>query len=122
MYYIHCVTGRIRIKTPEIKNNRYKAEAVKQTLNAMIGVYVNDINILTGSILVHYNPSAVNSEKIIDRLEKTGYFNSSLSISNDEYVKSAATKAGNFAAKTIFGAALDTVFAGSPLSMVTVFI
>lgn len=122
MYYIHNIPGRIRIKTPEIKNNKYKAEAVKQTLNNMVGVNVVDINILTGSVLVRYNPSVASVEKIIDRLEKTGYFNASLSVTNDEYVKSAATKAGNFAAKTIFGAALDTALAGTPLSLLTVFI
>ncbi|MFQ3574014.1 MAG: HMA2 domain-containing protein, partial [Thermodesulfovibrionales bacterium] len=117
MYYIHNIPGRMRVKTPEIKNNKYKAEAVRQTLNAMVGVNVTDINILTGSILVHYDPSVTSEKKIIDRLEKTGYFNKSLSVTNDEYIKSAATKAGNLAAKTVFGAALDTVFAGTPLSL-----
>ncbi|MCX8027096.1 MAG: heavy-metal-associated domain-containing protein [Thermodesulfovibrionales bacterium] len=122
MYYIHNIPGRIRIKTPEIKNNRYKAEAVKQTLNAMRGVSVQDVNLLTGSVLVHYNTAVTDVRSIIDRLEKTGYFNTSLSVTNDDYVKTAATKVGNFAAKTIFGAALDTALAGTPLALITVFI
>ena len=89
-YYIHAVPGRLRIKSPFIKGKNRVVE-VEGLLATIHGINSFDINTLTGSILVNYNPEVVTSKKIISILGKAGYFDPSKAITNDHYIHTAVS-------------------------------
>ena len=89
-HYFHIVPGRLRIKSPPIKGKNSVAD-VERLLMTVHGINSFDINTLTGSILVNYNPKVVTSKKIISILRKAGYFDPSKAITNDHYIQTAVS-------------------------------
>ena len=89
-HYFHVVPGRLRIKSPLMKRNNNVAD-VEGLLGTISGINSFDINTITGSILVNYNPKLVTSEKIINVFKEAGYFDPSKAITNDHYVHTAVS-------------------------------
>ena len=89
-HYFHVVPGRLRIKSPFIKGKN-SVEGVEGLLATIHGIKSFDINTVTGSILINYNPKAVTSEKIISVFKKAGYFDPSKAITNDHYIHTAVS-------------------------------
>lgn len=121
-YYIHNVPGRLRLKTPAVKKNKDAADEIKKILSTMNGIATVDINLTTGSILINYNPKAIQNKDIISALQRKGYFDSSKAITNDQYIQRAASKAGNIVGKAVFGTFVDSALEGSALSLITLLI
>ena len=103
-YYLHHVPGRLRVKTPHVKKNRFIVEEIKQLLNALPGIEFYEINTVTGSIIINYNPQDVSEDKIVTVLEDSGYFDSSNAMSNDQYIHTAVSRISHTAVSllTIF--------------------
>ncbi len=91
-YYMHHVPGRLRIKSPLVKNNEEAASAIKGVLLAIAGVGSVVTNQTTGSCLVHYDPEKAKIDDILSILVRNGYFDPSKAITNDQYIQEAATK------------------------------
>ena len=72
-HYIHHVPGRIRVKTPVIKRNGSQAKYIKELLEGTEGVLAIDINIVTGSILINYNPQVEDGETLLGLLRDQDY-------------------------------------------------
>jgi hypothetical protein len=89
--YVHHVPGRLRVRTPMVKNNRAGAEEVERLLLAAMGVEKVVINLTTGSCLVSYDPSTTTRDDIISLLSVKGYFDRSGAITNDEYFQRVAS-------------------------------
>lgn len=89
-HYFHVVPGRLRIKSPFIKG-KTSVEEVEGLLAMIRGINSFEINTVTGSILINYNPKAVASEKIISVFKKAGYFDPSKAITNDHYIHTAVS-------------------------------
>ena len=87
MIYIHNVPGRVRIKNDVLKKNPGSADEIRKALSTISGIGTVDINLITGSILIHYNPKVTDGEKIAGLLESRGFFDSSKAVTNDEYLK-----------------------------------
>lgn len=121
-HYIHDVPGRLRIKSPIIKKNRDAEYELKKILGRMSGIATVDINLTTGSLLVNYNPKAVKRDDILNLLQRNGYFDASKAVTNDQYIHSAASKAGMAIGKALFGAFIGTFLEDSPLSFLTILI
>lgn len=121
-YYLHNVPGRLRIKSPVIKNNRNVVDELKKTLSTLHGIATIDINLTTGSLLVYYNPKAVKHIDIVEVLQRKGYFDSSKALTNDQYLHKAASKAGNIIGKSIFSTFTGMALERTPLSFLTIFI
>lgn len=92
MIYIHNVPGRVRIKNDVLKRNPDSADKIRKALSTIGGICTVDINLTTGSILVHYNPKVTNGREIAGLLESRGFFDSSKAITNDEYFKGKISK------------------------------
>jgi copper chaperone CopZ len=120
--YIHNVPGRLRVKIPFIKGNENTAEDVKRLLKNIDGIDSTAVNTLTGSVIVNYNSKAVTSERIIDTLTRNGYVDPSKTVSNDQYIENAITRAGGVFGKALLGLCLEKAFEGSALSLLTVLI
>ncbi len=121
-YYIHNVPGRLRIKTPLVKRNRAVADEIRKTLSTVSGIATVDINLTTGSILINYNPKAVKDRDIVNTLQRRGYFDTSRALTNDQYIRKAASQAGSLVGKAIFGTIVDKALEGSALSLITLLI
>ena len=95
-YYIHDVPGRLRIRTPHVKNNEDTATKLENLLSQMAGVNNIDINLMTGSCLVKYDPSTASPTDIVTLFTEEGYFDPSRAVTNDEYINDAASKVMSF--------------------------
>src|SRR5581483_3559958 len=71
--YIHEIPGRVRIRTEAIKRNDYAATAVQNLLQAIPGVLSAAANPLTGSIIVTYHATRLNSAAILELLREHSY-------------------------------------------------
>jgi len=121
-YYIHHVQGRLRVKTPLIKGNPSAAQDVKRLLRKIQGVEVAQVNTVTGSAVIYYEPKAVSSQEILDILEEAGYFDLSKALTNDQHVYAAAAHTGGILWKVLAGALVERAFQGSALSLLAVLI
>jgi len=91
-YYLHDLPGRLRIRTPLVKNDKDTACAVEGLLLAMVGVATVAINTTTGSCLVNDDPKKAKRDDILSVLVRSGYFDPSRAATNDQYFEEAATK------------------------------
>ncbi|MDA8214994.1 MAG: hypothetical protein M0Z64_06930 [Nitrospiraceae bacterium] len=121
-YYLHNVPGRLRIKSPIIKNNKNVADELKRLLSTINGIATVDINLITGSLLVNYNTKAIKYTDIISLLERRGYFDRSKAETNDEYLQKAASKTGAIIGKSIFSTFAGMALKGTPLSFLAILI
>src|SRR5271157_4001438 len=92
MIYIHNVPGRVRIKNDVLKRNSDSVDEIRKVLSTIRGIGTVDINLTTGSILIHYNPKVTNYEEIAGILKNRGFFDSSRAVTNDEYLKEKVSK------------------------------
>jgi len=63
--YVHLTPGRIRLKVPGLKRNDYLAEKIHNALENIEGIDQVGTNLLTGSVLVHFNENIVQGLSII---------------------------------------------------------
>ena len=113
MFYIHNVPGRIRIISEAIAKNQLAADEVRKGLSTLEGDCTVQINLTTGSILIHYNPKAVTVADIADMLERKGYFDRTKAISNDDYFTKGLSRVGTTVVKTV----IDTFIGGTTGNM-----
>jgi copper chaperone CopZ len=69
---IHHVRGRLRVRTPELKRNDEKARTVKMAMETARGIRSVEVNALTGSLLVYYDPKLLNAEAVLAAIRYRG--------------------------------------------------
>jgi copper chaperone CopZ len=121
-YYIHDIPGRLRIKTPLIKRNQSIAEDIQNLLKPIIGISSTSLNLVTGSIVINYEPRVITSKDIVNTLNYAGYFDLSKAVTNDEYIKTAAASMGQVVVKTLFGTFIESALEGSALSFIAILV
>ncbi len=119
-YYVHQVPGRLRIKSPSIKNNQTEAVVVENLLKDMEGIKSTSVSTLTGSVVVNDDSRMVSDQMIISRLTDLGHFKPAQAKTNDEYIQGAFSTAGEIVWKAFFGSFVDVALAGTPISFVSV--
>ena len=63
--YVHLTPGRIRLKVPDLKRNDYLAEKIHNALENIEGIDQVGTNLLTGTLLVHFDENLVHGLSII---------------------------------------------------------
>lgn len=121
-YYFHHVEGRLRVKTPYIKRGPSEGREVKIFIEKIQGVETTEINTVTGSAVIHYDPGAVSSKEILNRLNQAGYFDFSKAKTNDQHVYDAAARTGGIIWKALAGAFVEKALEGSSLSLIALLI
>jgi copper chaperone CopZ len=121
-YYCHSTPGRLRIKTPIIKQNPVEIEKVRGMLQALSGVDAFSINALTGSITINYSGGATDSESILSILKEKGYYRISPIEEQEHPFETVASKVGTTVGKAIVGAFVEKAFEGSMLSFLALLI
>lgn len=61
---VHASAGRIRLKVDDIRGNPDRARDIEARLRALTGVHTADANPLTGSLLLTYDESALQSMEL----------------------------------------------------------
>jgi hypothetical protein len=103
-YYIHNIPGRLRIKSPVVKHDTDAATEMVRLLEASIGVRSVSVSAITGSCLIHYDPAMTGPDALVLVLSRRGFFDPSMAITNDDYIRNGATKLFSFLAASVLGA------------------
>lgn len=119
---MHKVPGRLRVKTPLIKGKEQTAKHVETFLRQVQGIVSIATNPLTGSITITYDEKKITADYLLTILQSRGIFDISKATTNDQYITSTATKAGNIVYKAVLGAVVESALEGSALSLLAVFI
>lgn len=121
-HYVHDVPGRLRVKNPVLKGKDWMAEEVGGLLRQLGGILSSDINTITGSVVINYDPKAISSKDILSALRKARYFDPLRAVTIDQYIHSAVTKAGHTVKKALLGTFVEKAFEGSALSYLAILI
>jgi hypothetical protein len=116
--YMHHVPGRLRFKLLQLKGQVRRAEEVEKAVRQMKGVRSIEANTVTGSLLIHYDVTEVESYVFLDGMKKTllqfGAMNSSCSQLN----ASSCFTGGGVVADKLVSALLDKLIERSAVAIV----
>jgi hypothetical protein len=73
IHCVHHVPGRMRVRSPRVKNNHRHAQALEQFLRGLDGVGEASASTVTGSVVVHYAVGETSGQAILDRLKTSGF-------------------------------------------------
>ncbi len=76
--YYHCLKGRLRIRVPGLKGCPQMALDIERKMASVKGVIKMDTSLVTGSILIYFDPARTNADFIIGYLNSTGRFRDAL--------------------------------------------
>lgn len=62
---VHHIAGRLRIKQPALKKNPPAASALQDAIARCHGVRRVEVNIVTGSVVVHYDPQVTEFDALL---------------------------------------------------------
>lgn len=69
--YTHHISGRLRTRYPQLKNNPARAKVVEAALRKIDGVLSVETSTVTGSLLVRYDAHAGKRTALLDTLYRT---------------------------------------------------
>lgn len=84
------------------------------------GIGTVDFNMTTGSLLINYNPSEIRHQDILNALARGGFYHPDKTVTNDQVIHQATSKAFNVVAKAVSGAFIETALAGTGLSFLAI--
>jgi len=120
--YIHNIPGRLRVKSPLIKRNSDLAARVGQILKFVHGIHSVQVRVVTGSVLVHYNPSEVSSDQILLILNQRGYLGLSNTTIEDQLIDPLIAKAARIITSVLFGVWVEEQMKYSVRTLITALI
>jgi hypothetical protein len=71
-HYMHHLPGRLRIKSASLKRNDHHARRVSDYISGIDGVLRAEVNVVTGSLLIHYDIAVVRGEMLLNSLKHLG--------------------------------------------------
>ncbi len=119
--YLHHVPGRLRVRMPAIRNNAQITSEVEDLFD-IYGVDDLKINPLTGSVVIHFDPTLVSHDRILQILKTKGLFDDSQIVSSDEKLQQASQTAVNKAGRAVMGYAIGKVLEASGFSLLAALI
>jgi Heavy metal associated domain 2 len=72
-HYRHHIPGRLRVRVGAVKRNVQNARALQMAIQDMCGVTSVDANLLTGSVLVRYDPHACDTRALLSLFNRWGH-------------------------------------------------
>ncbi|HME45677.1 MAG TPA: cation transporter [Syntrophorhabdales bacterium] len=102
-YYIHDIPGRLRIESPVLRGNEANAQRFEAFVKSIPGVTSVEMKVEIGSAIVHYDPTRIDHTKLIELLEKSGYFDHLKAKTLDECIKEGVEKVADVAIKAAVG-------------------
>ena len=71
-HYVHHVPGRLRVRSPALKRQEFKAREVREYMSAIEGVWEVEVNSVTGSVVIRYDTERVSSTTLLHSLCNLG--------------------------------------------------
>jgi hypothetical protein len=121
-YYVHQVPGRLRVKVPLIKNQPAKCALIKDALSGHQGIQRIRVNHLTGSVVVNYDPSAIDENCILNVLDYEEFLDSTRVVRSNANLDRAATRAGQAVGRAAFSYFVGRALESNGLSLLAAFI
>jgi hypothetical protein len=109
-----------------VRNFRFKNPASHEEIKRMLvsdigmGIGTVEFNTTTGSVLVHYDATRINHRDILRVLHDAGYYDPACTVTNDQLVHSAASKALHVVTRSVSGAFVETALSSTGLSFLAV--
>jgi len=119
--YVHNIPGRLRVRNQRFKNPDVQYE-IKRMLVSDIGKGIGTVEFsnTTGSVLIHYDVKHIHHQHVLRLLEDAGYYHPERTVTNDQLVHRATSKAMHLVTKSVSGAFLETALAGTGLQFLAV--
>ena len=102
-YYIHDIPGRLRIESPVLKNNEANARSFEAFVRNIPGVTSVEMKVDIGSAIMHYDRSRMDHTKLIELLDKSGYFDHLRAKTLDDRIKEGVEEVADVAIKAAVG-------------------
>lgn len=90
MISTHHITGRLRLKFPELKSRRDLSHAVEKAIRALPTVRLVQVNAVTGSVLIHYDARGTQQTILLNAVQDILANQFGLVFSNGSSGKNAA--------------------------------
>jgi len=117
-YYIHHIKGRIRLKTPVLKNNPEKKQTLLNLFEFLRGISGVSVNTLTGSVVIHYDHEIFSKEDILGILQLHRFLDKHHVISNDNRIERLVETVRKEIRKAMFAMAFEMALEPVGLSFV----
>lgn len=71
--YIHHIAGRLRLKLAQIRRNPRRASEIRAAVCRIDGVISAEANVVTGSLLIHYEAARIDGHAIVLAMKEAGW-------------------------------------------------
>jgi copper chaperone CopZ len=117
-HYVHHVPGRLRVKTPALKRQEYRAREIKSYLEGIEGVVEVDVSTVTGSAVIKYDAARVNSVTLMNSVRDLGLVHHEHASHAHAPVVSAGAPLSNNAANTFLNKLVETAIEKSAIALI----
>lgn len=102
-YYMHDIPGRLRIESPVLKDNDANAQRFEAFVKSIPGVTSVEMKLDIGSAIMHYDRTRIDHTRLIDLLDKSGYFDHLKAKTLDDRIKEGVEEVADVAIKAAVG-------------------
>ena len=102
-YYIHDIPGRLRIESSVLKNNEAHAQKFEAFVKSIPGVTAVEMRVDIGSATMHYDRTRIDHTKLIELLDKSGYFDHLKAKTLDDCIEEEVEEVANVVIKAAVG-------------------
>ena len=100
-YYMADTPGRLRIESPALKSGSPDADRFREFIAGIEGVSSVTIKPEIGSAVILYDPAKLDHAKLLETLDKSGYFDHSKAKTPDDYLEKGIEKVAEVAVQAI---------------------
>ncbi len=100
-YYMADTPGRLRIECPALKSGSPDFDRFRAFIAGIEGVSKVTIRPEIGSAVILYDPAKLDHGRLLEALDKSGYFDHSKAKTPDDYLEKGIEEAWETAAKVI---------------------
>lgn len=102
-YYIADTPGRLRIESPALKGEASDTGEFYHLVMAAPGVSKVEMKPVIGSATIYYDPSKIDHARLIEILEKSGYFDHLRAKTPDDKLEEGIGKVAKVVADVVEG-------------------
>ena len=102
-YYIHDIPGRLRIESPVLKDNEANAQKFEAFVKSIPGITSVEMKVDIGSAIMHYDRTRIDHTKLIELLDKSGYFDHLRAKTLDDRIKEGVEEVADVAIQAAVG-------------------
>lgn len=121
-HYVHHVPGRLRVRAPELRRNEERAREVSALLASMDGVLEQDINTMTGSLVVRYDRDVTAPARLLAALHADGHLHKLLDVDNRGThagdLSARLSKTGSNVGKAMMGVLIEKAVERSAVALI----